>query len=144
MKKILCLAFAIVVLLSLSIPAFAAENGLKFSSSKNSIHPRGVLSLAGTLVANSWIMSDDIYYVHDGNMTIHISSCTWSPSSQEIEIGLFNVDTRKHITVTLSGGETGSANVTTNGVPAGDYSVSILNNGPKEVTVAMSYSVTIT
>ena len=51
---------------------------------------------------------------------------------------------RKHITVTLSGGETGSANVTTNGVPAGDYSVSILNNGPKEVTVAMSYSVTIT
>lgn len=85
--------------------------------------------------------SSETYYISGEDAVLTINSCTWSPSSQDVKIGWYNVDTRVTYTVTYEGGDINSKRVNSSGVPDGDYKVCIVNGGSKSITGAMQYEV---
>ena len=117
MEKVLSAVLALAMVFSLSCTAFAVE--------EVPYEP----------------VASETYYISGEDAVLTINSCTWSPSSQDVKIGWYNVDTRVTYTVTYEGGDINSKRVNSSGVPDGDYKVCIVNGGSKSITGAMQYEV---
>lgn len=102
---------------------------------------RCLLPAFTSLGSGSRKTSSETYYISGEDAVLTINSCTWSPSSQDVKIGWYNVDTRVTYTVTYEGGDINSKRVNSSGVPDGDYKVCIVNGGSKSITGAMQYEV---
>ena len=143
MKKVLSAVLALAMVFSLSCTAFAVEVPYEpVATEETNIVPKSSLSLSFTsLGSGSRKTSSETYYISGEDAVLTINSCTWSPSSQDVKIGLYNVDTRVTYTVTYEGGDINSKRVNSSGVPDGDYKVCIVNGGSKSITGAMQYEV---
>lgn len=84
---------------------------------------------------------EEVEYEPSTEETIIINSCTWSPSSQDVKIGWYNVDNKVTYTVTYDGGDISGKKINSSGVPNGDYKVCIINAGSKSITGALQYEV---
>lgn len=94
-----------------------------------------------SLQTNSKKLSSETYYISNEDAMLTINSCTWSPSSQDVKIGWYNVDNKVTYTVTYDGGDISSKKINSSGVPNGDYKVCIINAGSKSITGALQYEV---
>lgn len=144
MKKVLSAVLALAMVFSLSCTAFAVEEVPyePVATEETNIVPKSSLSLSFTsLGSGSRKTSSETYYISGEDAVLTINSCTWSPSSQDVKIGWYNVDTRVTYTVTYEGGDINSKRVNFSGVPDGDYKVCIVNGGSKSITGAMQYEV---
>lgn len=143
MKKALSVFLVLAMIFSFSCTAFAVEEVESAPSAEETvITPRSSLSLSFTsLGKNARRTSSETYYISDEDAMLTINSCTWSPSSQDVKIGWYNVDTGATYTVTYDGGEIDSKRINSKGVPDGDYKICIINAGSKSITGALQYEV---
>lgn len=139
MKKMLSVLLALVMVFSLSCTAFAADEvEYEPSAEETVITPRSSLSLSFTsLRPGARKTSSETYYISDENATLIINSCTWSPSSQDVKIGWYNVDTGKVHYVLYEGGEISDERINSKDIPDGDYKVCVVNAGSKSITGAL-------
>lgn len=143
MKKMLSALLTLVMVLSLSCTAFAVEEvEYEPSTEETVITPRSSLSISFTsLREDAKRTSSETYYISDEDAVLTITSCSWSPSSQDVKIGWYNVDTGITYTVTYEGGAISGKKINCSGVPDGDYKVCIINAGNKSITGAIKYEV---
>ena len=156
MKKFVCLVMALILTLSLPCNAFAAETSAALAQPvfsgeyvelsdrpyEGTIIPRATLTLTISNLQPNWVvLSDETYYISDDSSMINITSSTWSPASCNISVGWYSYETTKMYRVTYSGGSTGARSITSEGVPAGNYKVFVLNRGNQNVTGAVQYYV---
>ena len=145
MKKILSLVMAMCLTFAMGATAFAADVPLGSNSVAtitNGITPNAVLSFNFTnLPAGSNTQSSETYYISNSNATLTISSCTWSPASQNVHIGFYNVSTGTLYYVTYSGGAIYSQGINSSGIPNGDYRVCVQNAGTSSITGTIQYRV---
>lgn len=144
MKKLLAMLLALMMICSLSVTAFAAEeiSDEPISITEDGVAPASVLSISfSNLAAGSRKLSSEVYYIEDEDAMLKISSATWAPASQNIWIGWYNVDTGVEYYVEYSGGDVSSRRINSNGVPDGDYKIFVKNVGTRAVTGALQYSV---
>lgn len=107
----------------------------------------GIMPLSNTgfsfsLSAGSIQKSAETYYIYENEGLLKISSLTWTPTGQSVSVGYYNVDTRKIYTVTYSGGTVTNNNITTKGVPDGEYYIMVKNLGTTSVSGSINYSMT--
>lgn len=163
MKKVICLLLTLVIVFSLPLTAFATTNQLLqddnmvihsvdpenvvFSSTQRepinldtSIRPRGNyqdLNFAGFDPEVVILADQSFTRTSSGLIRLEINTCTWSPSTNNIEVGFYNIATAICYGKTLSGGtETGSYYYS---IPTGTYAVYAMNKGPGRLTSGLMY-----
>lgn len=143
MKKMLSSLLALAMVFALSCTAFAVEEvPYEPSGEETVVTPRSSLSISFTsLRADAKRTSSETYYISNEDAMLTIKSCTWDPSSQEVKIGWYNVDTGVTYTVNYEGGSISNKKINSSGVPDGDYKVCIINDGSKSITGALKYEV---
>ncbi len=143
MKKLMSAILALAMVFSLSCTALAVEEiEYEAPAGESIIVPQSSLSLSFTaLRANAKKLSSETYYISGEDAVLTIKSCTWSPSSQNVKIGWYNVDTKVTYTVTFSEGEISDHKINSKGVPDGDYKVCVMNVGSKSISGALKYEV---
>lgn len=141
MKKLLLLSLSFVLLFTLSCTAHASLAEFNDSYLDTSLVQPRKLSTSINLEAGGEQSWGGPYYINNENITLKISSCTWSPPSQEIFIGYLNTSTNIAYGKTYSHGEITGQALSTEGVPNGEYKLYIKNKGTKSITGAINYSV---
>lgn len=97
--------------------------------------------LAGDTMASDWIL----YTIDDsGDTVLHVSSCTWIPSSYKIVIGLWQLGTADLYGVEYESTNVINVDLTTKNLPAGNYYVVVKNMEASNLTISdgiLSYSI---
>lgn len=110
--------------------------------SEADIMPLSNTGFSFTLSAGSIKKSAETYYIYEDQGLLKISSLTWTPTGQSVCVGYYNVDTQQTYTVTYSGGTVTNRNITTKGVPDGEYYIMVQNLGTTSVSGSINYSMT--
>lgn len=163
MKKVICLLLTLVIVFTLPLTAFATTNQLVedgnmvihsvdpenvvFSSTQrepinldSSVHPRGnysPLEFAG-FNADVVILADQPFTrTSSGLICLEINTCSWAPSTNDVEIGFYRVEDGTCYGKTFSGGtKTGPYY---RSLPTGTYYVYAMNMGPGRLTSGIMY-----
>ncbi len=143
MKKILGLFLACILIFALPLTTQAAEY-VPLDLDTSAVVPYAVKSLPFSgLQADKYAYGYDTYYISNGDTTLTVSSCTWSPASQDIMVGFVNKATNVYYGVVFSGGSiTPGSVITTANLPDGDYLVVVGNYGDQKISGTLQYSVT--
>lgn len=154
MKKVVTLALVLLIVLSMSCPAFAAEDenisikGVVELQHEDidiagSIMPRATLALSfSSLGKDGSVYSPETYYIDDGKSKLNIISATWDSQNSEVGIGWYNVSSGILYFTRYSGGSASDEAISSGNVPTGNYKVCLMNLGTEEITGSLQYSVT--
>ena len=154
MKKTLFTIVLLTLAFSISCSALAAEpyfNEIQdiesveigIDENNDDITPLAVLTLNFSyLAADKCAYSAETYYVSNENSMIVINSATWGPPSQTIGVGWYNVKTGQSYYATFPSGSIVNFNITSVGVPDGDYKIVVKNCGTTHISGSMQYRVT--
>lgn len=153
-KKLFSAFLATMIVLSLSIPAFASNatsTGVatydpSFSvsevSSADFVETRASSNLSFSNVAPKAIsVSSGSTYLYNGEDAMLINSLTWSSSGQDIRVGFQNVQTGKLYGYTFSGGTVTNFTLKMGDAPTGEYKIYVQNvgSGTQKISGNMSY-----
>jgi hypothetical protein len=144
-KRILSLTMIMAMCICMSIPVFAAEDATTVPTpveaavvgDESGIMPRNAgFSISFTkLGANNYVAYLGTFSL-TGTEKLGYSS-SWTPTAQEIKIGVRNTSTGKiYDTVIYNGDASGTFKLSSKSVPAGEYQVIVIN------PYGASYSVT--
>ena len=128
MRKIMCLLFCFIIIVSMAISASANTvlnpvpvEKPNFGESYKSFMPKGIPDDFNIQAGNSKILLND-YYVTEGSTKITIRSCTWNPADCDVTIGYYpQRATHGPYGVTYKGGSIYNRTINSNGVPSGMY-----------------------
>jgi len=163
MKKLFCLLLTVIVVFSVSPTAFAATNqflqeddtvihavdpeNVVFASDQHkplnmntSIPARGnyqSLEFAGFDKEVVVLADQSFTRTSSGTIRLEINSCSWQPSTNDVEIGFYRVESGTCYGKTLSGGTV--RRTYSFSLPTGTYYVYAMNKGPGRLTSALMY-----
>ena len=150
MKKLLCMFFVLLLCFSFPFSAMACEpseddpvNIITIDPATEAddlIQPYATLSFSFNLTPGNYKTSSEVYYVSNSDAVLIITSCTWDNASEALGIGWYNIETGLIHYVRYTGGAA-IGNISTSGVPDGEYKIVVLNLGDRDVTGAIRYRV---
>lgn len=135
-KKTFTILLAFAMVMTLGVHAFAAEDEAIMPVpvvAEITSNGTGVMPLSGTFSISFNSLGANYYTAYSGTFSLSGTeklgySASWSPTAQNIKIGVRNTSTGTIYDTTISGGDaSGTFRLSSKSVPAGEYQVVVIN-----------------